>query len=599
MTKSHLTLHKYQRLQIAKVALDVSLYCASLTIMLFIRFDLAPPPRNMSDFLRFLPISIGVSSLFLTSALFFLRRSRYGSFEDVALVTGILTVITAVSIAIDFATSPRWIPISVLVSGGLGGVVASLGARFIRRLQIERRFHLNQGEPRRVILFGAGKAGTSIVNAMLTDPAGSYVPIGFLDDDRAKQRSSIKGVPVLGTSDDLEQIVRDFKIEELLICAPNSSEEKKRSLALRSGSIPVSVRILPPVHELIAQVPTLNDIRSIREEDLLSRSQVSPDNDLLRKFVHGHRVLVTGAGGSIGSELCRQISELGPQQLLMLDRDESALHNCQLSIEGSALLDSDSIILCDIRDKEALSQVFKKYQPSVVFHAAALKHLPILERFPYEAFKTNVQGTLHLLQLSRDWNVEVFVNVSTDKAANPENILGYSKRATERLTTYFAKTYELKYLSVRFGNVLGSRGSVLETFRSQVERGIDLTVTDPDVERFFMTVEEAVALVIHAGAVGTQGEILVLDMGEQIKIRDVAQALINGSGKPLKIRFTGLRPGEKIREELVGNTDTWTRAVHPLINHYESDGLDPAVVESANLTSDDDASKFLTNVATQ
>ncbi len=277
--------------------------------------------------------------------------------------------------------------------------------------------------------------------------------------------------------------------------------------------------MLPPVSELFGGQVGASDIRDVTTADLLGRHEIDTDLEAIAGYLTGKRVLVTGAGGSIGSELCRQIYRFAPARLIMLDRDESALHAVQLAIEGRALLDSPDLVLCDLRDRRAVQEVFTRTRPDVVFHAAALKHLPLLEQHPAEAVKTNVWATLDLLEITAEAGVERFVNISTDKAADPCSVLGYTKRITERLTSHFASEARGTYLSVRFGNVLGSRGSVLTVFQSQIERGGPLTVTDPDVTRYFMTIEEAVQLVIQAGAIGRDGEVLVLDMGKPVRDR--------------------------------------------------------------------------------
>ncbi|MEE6274663.1 polysaccharide biosynthesis protein, partial [Georgenia sp. MJ206] len=292
-------------------------------------------------------------------------------------------------------------------------------------------------------------------------------------------------------------------------------------------------------------------------------------------YLTGRRVLVTGAGGSIGSELARQVHKFGPAELILLDRDESALHGVQLSIYGQGLLDTPDIVLCDIRDREALEAVFARHTPEVVFHTAALKHLPMLEQYPDEAWKTNVMGTLNLLELSGLYGVSQFVNISTDKAANPTSVLGRTKRIAEQLTAWQASEATGSYLSVRFGNVLGSRGSMLHTFNAQIEGGGPVTVTHPDVTRYFMTIPEACELVIQAAAIGRDGEVLVLDMGEPVKILDVARRLIAHSGKEVEIVFTGLREGEKLDEDLFSVDEAGDRPFHPLISHVAVPATDP------------------------
>jgi FlaA1/EpsC-like NDP-sugar epimerase len=287
---------------------------------------------------------------------------------------------------------------------------------------------------------------------------------------------------------------------------------------------------------------------------------------VVANYITGRTVLVTGAGGSIGSELCRQLAMFQPAQLIMLDRDESGLHAVQLSIEGRALLSSPGLVLADIRDLGRMHEIFSEYRPQVVFHAAALKHLPLLETAPEEAWKTNVLGTRNVLAAAQASGVERFVNISTDKAADPSSVLGYSKRVTERMTASVPSSATGTYVSVRFGNVLGSRGSVLTAFRAQAETGGPITVTHPDVTRYFMTIAEAVRLTVYAGAIGTTGEVMVLDMGEPVRIFDVAARFARLQTPPLG---TGLRPGEKMHEDLMGDAEIGERRVHPLVTHVQ------------------------------
>jgi FlaA1/EpsC-like NDP-sugar epimerase len=340
------------------------------------------------------------------------------------------------------------------------------------------------------------------------------------------------------------------------------------------------VLVLPPVRELFDGTPTASDLRNVDVADLLGRQPIDLDMAAIADQISGKRILVTGAGGSIGSELCRQISRFGPSHLLMLDRDESGLHATQLSVEGRALLDTDDLLLCDIREVEALRAVFARSRPDIVFHAAALKHLTLLERNPAEAFKTNVLGTRNVLEAARAVGVETFVNISTDKAAQPTCVLGWSKRVAERLTAAYDEQGGGRYLSVRFGNVLGSRGSVVPTFMEQIANGGPVTVTHPDVSRFFMLIPEACQLVLQAGALGAGGEVMVLDMGSPVKIVEVAKTLIHLSGRTdVEIVYTGLRPGEKLTEELFTPGEEVERSSHPLISQVHVPALDPRHVD--------------------
>jgi FlaA1/EpsC-like NDP-sugar epimerase len=328
----------------------------------------------------------------------------------------------------------------------------------------------------------------------------------------------------------------------------------------------------------------VGDIRDVQIADLLGRHQIDTDLDSIAGYLTGKRVLVTGAGGSIGSELCRQIHRFRPAELMLLDRDETSLQAVQLSMDSGAALDDPSVILADLRDAARIRAIFQQRRPEVVFHAAALKHLALLQRHPGEAVKTNIWGTLAVLEAAE--GVERFVNISTDKAANPSSVLGLSKRITERLTAYVARRSPGTFLSVRFGNVLGSRGSVFTTFSAQIAAGGPLTVTDPDVTRYFMTVQEAVHLVIQAAAIGRDGEALVLEMGKPVRIAEVARQMAQLAPEPVEIRYTGLRPGEKLDEELFGDGETDRRPIHPLISHVEVPPLDPLPARRLDAGSD-------------
>jgi FlaA1/EpsC-like NDP-sugar epimerase len=370
----------------------------------------------------------------------------------------------------------------------------------------------------------------------------------------------------------------------IVVAAPSISSEGLRDVSKRALAADLDLRIVPHVTELIDGQVGADDVRPLTEADLLGRHQIDTDIHAIAGYITGRRVLVTGAGGSIGSELCRQLHRFGPESLIMVDRDESALHSLQMALEGRALLESERLVVADIRDAERMKDVFLHHRPDVVFHTAALKHLPLLELHPGEAAKTNVRGTLNVLEAAAQSGVGRFVNISTDKAADPTSVLGYTKRIAEQLTSWYAAREEGVYLSVRFGNVLGSRGSVLGAFERQVETGGPITVTHPDVTRYFMTVTEAVELVVQAGAVGLDGEALVLDMGEPVKILDVARRLVAQADRPIEIVFTGLRPGEKLHEVLLGQAETDERHAHPLISHCRVPAQSPLGLEVLDVT---------------
>jgi FlaA1/EpsC-like NDP-sugar epimerase len=503
-------------------------------------------------------------------------RYRVGSFEEVTGVVIAASVTGCVLLVVDVTTSPaHLLPASVPLGAGAAAVMGMLASRYLWRTVVDRRRRPRAESSQRLLVFGAGEGGEQVIRAMLREPASPYYPVGLLDDDPGKRHLRVLGVPVLGNRNSLAEVAATVDASTLLIAMPSAHGTILRELTGLAESAGLAVKVLPTVGELFGDSVGLRDIRDIDMADLLGRQQVETDLDSIAGYLTGKRVLVTGAGGSIGSELCRQVAGYAPAELMMLDRDESGLHAVQLSISGRALLDSPDVILADIRDIEHLNWIFQDRRPQVVFHAAALKHLPMLEQYPGEAVKTNVWGTLAVLQAAGAAGVERFVNISTDKAADPISVLGYSKRIAERLTAHVAQDVSGTYLSVRFGNVLGSRGSVLTAFAAQVAAGGPVTVTDPAVTRYFMTVQEAVQLVIQAGAIGRDGEALVLDMGQPVRIDEIARMLVAKAPRRVDVIYTGLRPGEKLHEDLLANGEPDRRPVHPLISHVDVPPLNP------------------------
>ncbi len=417
-------------------------------------------------------------------------------------------------------------------------------------------------------------------------PNSRYRAVALLDDDLRKSRRMIDGVRVVGTRNDLTRVAAELEVRHLIVAVPSAQSNLVKELDQTARDAGLRTFILPPVSELVDGAVNAGQLREVSETDILGRHIIETDLSTISGVLSGKVVLVTGAGGSIGSELCRQIAHFYPARLVMLDRDESALHAVQLSITGRALLDGDDLVLADIRDSERLNEVFADVRPDVVFHAAALKHLSLLEMYPEEAWKTNVVGTSNVLRAAQSHGVGTFINISTDKAANPICVLGYTKRITERLAATVGRESMGTYASVRFGNVLGSRGSMLGTFQSQIDAGGPVTVTHPDVARFFMTIPEAVELVLQSAAIASDGEVLILDMGDEVRIDDVARRLIERSGKHVEIVYTGLRPGEKLSEELLGKGEEDHRPNHPLITQACVPPLPGAIsVDSPDLAS--------------
>jgi FlaA1/EpsC-like NDP-sugar epimerase len=431
--------------------------------------------------------------------------------------------------------------------------------------------------PTKIIIFGTGSAGTQLAYRLSGPHDSRYQPVALLDDDPAKLHLRIAGIAVRGNRTQMAEVAADTGATMLVIAIAKAEGAVIQALTDLAAGCGLIAKVIPSVEELIRGDASVDAMRDPRIRDLLSRRRLETDTRAIYEQFAGKRILVTGAGGSIGSELCRQLHRLRPAALIMLDRDESALHAVQLLLHGRALLDSDEVVLADIRDGARVRQVFEQYRPEVVFHAAALKHLPLLELYPAEAVKSNVWGTLTVLEAALACGVTSFVNISTDKAADPVSVLGHSKRAAERLTAHAARRGTGTYLSVRFGNVLGSRGSVLPAFCAQVAAGGPVTVTHPKVRRYFMTTDEAVQLVLQAAVIGRDGEVLVLDMGEPVLIADIARRLVAGADREVSIVYTGLRPGEKLTECALGEDEPDVRPFHPLIRHVPVMPLDPAL----------------------
>ena len=509
--------------------------------------------------------------------LFWLYRSRWevGSFDEVrALVLNVVVVMTFAWAAAYLVGYGRGIPRSALIIAApiaftLMGVV-----RYLVRLSAERQLKPGE-EAERVLLYGAGYLGVQTAKRLLTDAAGSALPVGFIDDNPTKRNQEVRGVRVLGGFSDLAGIARRTDATTLLVCIGDADATFMRRVDDAADELGLRVLVLPPLDQILRNSSAISEVRELSIEDLIGRHPVRLDTESIAPYLQDRVVLVTGAGGSIGAELCRQLARFAPQELIMLDRDETSLQATQLSISGHGLLDTRDVVLADIRDEQTLERIFAERKPEVVFHAAALKHLPMLEQYPDEAWKTNVLGTLNVLRAARASGVDTFVNISTDKAANPTSVLGHSKRVAEKLTAWMAQQTGERYLSVRFGNVIGSRGSMLPTFRALIDAGGPLTITHPDVTRFFMTIPEACQLVIQAGGIGRPGEVLILDMGDPVRILDVAKRMIQQSGKQVDIVYTGLRHGEKLHEELVAEGEGDARPFHDKITHAKVDWLAP------------------------
>ncbi len=541
--------------------IDAVLWAIMLMAALWMRYDFSVDQLVMTlEMSRFYLVLLGVVALsWVAGWLVGLYRGRF--IPGSLLETSVLILVFAGASLLVFAGHVlsgeyEGVPRSTPLVAGAFTILAALVLRsLVRRKELFGAGAAAGAEP--VLVFGAGDGGRQLVGQLRRSPVSKFRPVAILDDDPAKQGLVVDGIRVRGTREHIAHFAHRLGAGTLLVAVPSLPGEELVDIRNRAEEAGLHVLVLPPIDSMMRARVAADELRSINVTDLLGRAPARLNQTQIAEYIRGKRVLVTGAGGSIGSELCRQLVRFRPGELMMLDRDESGLHAVQLSIQDQAMLDGEDTILASIRDPEAIADIFAKRRPQIVFHAAALKHMPLLEHYPVEALKTNVLGTQNLLDAAEICGVETFVNISTDKAANPCSALGTSKRVAERLTAQKAiEVRNAKFVSVRFGNVLGSRGSVLTVFEKQIKDGGPVTVTAPEVNRFFMTIPEACQLVLQAAVVGATGETMVLDMGEPVRIADVAKTLIEQSGKNLEIVYTGLRENEKMAEELFDDTES-------------------------------------------
>ena len=569
-----------RRYQILAIV-DGVIWTIAMPLAAFARFDFEWARVDGSGLVLAVMIAVVVHLAVGFATGLYLGSRKMASFEEVGWVAAAAgSAVVALFLALAFLPGDNLAPRGAILAAGAYEIVGALSFRYLVRVLVENRRKANHPRSGRVLIFGAGNAGEQAVRALREDPEADLLPVAFLDDDPLKRRLRLLGLPIEGGRDAMGAAATKHEAGVLLVAMPSTSQERILSIAETAQETGLSVRVLPRLEKFLTEPVTVKDIRELTLGDFLSREEVRLDLEKITGYVENRIVLVTGAGGSIGSQLCETVRQFNPARLLMLDHAENSLHRLQLRLEGRALLTSPDLILADIRDLDTLHAVFTKHRPDVVFHAAAHKHVTFLERHPAEGLKTNVFGTENVLKASIASGVRHFVNVSTDKAAEPVNVLGLTKRLGERLTAHYATLGAGVFISVRFGNVLGSDGSVIPTFREQIARGEPITVTHPDVTRYFMTIPEAVQLVVEAGALGEDGDVLVLEMGEPIKIVDLAYRLAAevSPGVPPQIVFTGLRDGEKLHEDLLSARDEMLDRPHELLQRGRVPRISPEAV---------------------
>lgn len=561
-------------------ALDALAVVPAYVIPLVLRYDGTVPPDAWDRFWVFMPVIVLMH--LLANYLFGLygQMWRHASIQEARRLVLAGAAGFALVLALDLvAGPPRPVPISVVLFGA-GGAFAVFGAvRFQSRLFALRRRGEIESERRRVLLMGTGDAGAQVFGDILRTPSLGLEVVGLIDDDPRRHGLALHGVSVLGTRDDIPELARRLDVDRVLLAIPSATSDAIRDVAVRCEEAEVSLRVLPSVREVVGGRVSARDLRVLSIEDMLGRTQVQTDLAAVRALVRGRRVLVTGAGGSIGSEIVRQVSGFDPESLLVLDNDETHLYDLLATVPRRA-----TAILADIRDRVRIEEVVHTHAPQVVFHAAAHKHVPILEEHPQEAFQTNVIGTINVAEAAVSAGTQTFVLISTDKAVHPSSVMGASKRIAEEIVRSLGDRGTV-LCSVRFGNVLGSRGSVVPTFMAQIEAGGPVTVTDPDMTRYFMSIPEAVELVLQASSMARGGEVFTLDMGDPIRIIDLAGKLIRLSGRvpgrDVPIEIVGSRPGEKVHEELIEDGEHPIPSGHPGIVVAHPSPPDPVALRSS------------------
>ena len=558
---------------------DVITIIGVALISLLIRFDGYITPHYMHQMVDALPIMVISYIVMLLSMHLYTRIWRYAGMREMVAVL-IATTLGAGLFYTGMYVFDKSLPRSIyLISWILSTGVIGIGRMVLH--YIAMRYGGKQSTDADMVntlIIGAGDAGATIAREIERYHKRSRKVIGFIDDDESKFNRLMGGVRILGNRHDIPSIVKENKVKEIIIAMPSVTRNEIRNIMEICSPLKCKVNTLPGMYQLLDDEVLVSHLHPVSIEDLLERDEVRLDMDIVEHYIRDKVVLVTGAGGSIGSEICRQIMRVGPKQLLLLGHGENSIYLINQELKNIYKDGPIIPIIADIRDKQQLDQIFTQYHPQVVFHAAAHKHVPLMEIQPMAAVLNNIYGTRNVADVAGRHGVERFVMISTDKAVNPTSVMGATKRVAEKVIISMNDTYDTKYITVRFGNVLGSRGSVIPLFKKQIEAGGPVTVTDPEMTRYFMTIPEASQLVLQAGAMGKGGEVFLLDMGEPVKIIDLARNMIRLSGlepdKDIHIKITGLRPGEKKYEELLTSEEGTNRTNHTKIFEAPLDTVD-------------------------
>lgn len=559
----------YKKNTLYIILLDFGIAVLSFYLAYYLRFDGTIQEQYLIGFSKLWFVYGFLKLIYFTLLSVYRRIWKYATINDNFYILSGVTASVISLVAAGYFLQVM-VPRSVYIITWILDFIISMGIRLIPKLRLENGFHSSKTKSAKdLLIIGAGDAGVLVLKEILKQEIPAYNPIGFIDDDANKHRTKILGLPVLGTRKKLLQVINEKSIHEVLIAMPSASGQVIRDIVEVCSKVHIQVRILPRVYDIINGSISIDLIREVKLEDLLGRDPIKLDLKDIESLLKEKRVLVTGAGGSIGSEICRQVCRYQPQELILLGHDENPIFEIELELENRfPYLKIDSII-ADVKDYERIMQVFSRFKPQVVLHAAAHKHVPLMETSPGEAFKNNVIGTKNLAVVADKCGVEAFLFISTDKAVNPTSVMGATKRIAEIIIQDINEKSRTRFAAVRFGNVLGSRGSVIPIFQEQIKQGGPLTITHPDMERYFMTIPEAVQLVLQAASMANGGEIFLLDMGQPVKILEMAKDFIRLSGKEpeveIPIKITGMRPGEKLIEELLTSEEGTTVTRHERI----------------------------------
>jgi FlaA1/EpsC-like NDP-sugar epimerase len=550
---------------------DAIIVNLSVYVTLLLRFEGNIPVEYVQHFLNLTALFTIVTLAFMFGLKLYDRIWEYASLGEMMAILRAVSYSTAVILMIIYLFQIPGLPRSVYI-GSWMMMNAFIGASRIswRVIRSSFAFKVRNHEPgKNLLIVGAGDAGALLVREIQSNPQLHLNPVGIIDDNRSKRNMLLSGIPVLGDRTKIPILVQDLQVEEIIIAMPSASGHTIREILNIARTTQARVKILPSIYSGLKS-SALAHLRDVNMEDLLRREPVETDLQEVTAYIGGKTVLVTGAGGSIGSELCRQICNAAPARLILVDNCENNLFDIEQELYQCPSCDAEIVpVLMNVTNRARMERAFQKYNPQVVFHAAAYKHVPMMERHPIEAFYNNVIGTKNVAELSDIYGVQTFIFVSTDKAVNPTSVMGATKRLAELTIKDINRGSRTRFAAVRFGNVLGSRGSVVPTFIKQIEKGGPVTVTHPDMQRYFMTIPEAVQLIIQAGAMARGSEIFVLDMGEPVKISDLAIDLIRLAGREpgrdIRIEYTGIRPGEKMYEELFTDREDMTATQHQRI----------------------------------